>query len=131
MDSIILRTATKFLLVLMLVVSLVTLFRGHNEPGGGFVGGLIAASAFSLYLIAYGAEATRRLLPINLRYIIATGMICTLVAGIIPLFYGQPFLTGKWLPSIALGTPLLFDVGVYLVVVGAILMIVLALEEKG
>ncbi len=131
MESIILRTATKFILVLMLLVSLFTLFRGHNEPGGGFVGGLIAASAFSLYLIAYGAEATRRLLPINLRYIISAGMICALVAGLIPMFDGEPFLTGKWLQWLSLGTPLLFDIGVYLVVVGAILMIVLSLEEKG
>ncbi|MCP3680145.1 MAG: Na+/H+ antiporter subunit B [Gammaproteobacteria bacterium] len=131
MESIILRTATKFLLVLMLLVSLFTLFRGHNEPGGGFVGGLIAASAFSLYLIAYGAEATRRLLPINLRYIISTGMICALVAGLIPMLDGKPFLTGKWMQWFALGTPLLFDIGVYLVVVGAILMVVLSLEEKG
>ena len=131
MESIILRTATKFLLLLMLLFSLFALYRGHNEPGGGFVGGLIAASAFSLYLIAYGAKATRRLLPINLRYIIAAGMICTLAAGLIPLFSGQPFLTGEWLRGIAIGTPLLFDVGIYLVVVGAILMVVLALEEKG
>ena len=57
MNSLILNTATRFLVALMLVFSIYLLWRGHNEPGGGFVGGLIAAIGFALYAIAYGPAA--------------------------------------------------------------------------
>lgn len=136
MNSIILRNAAKFLLPLMLVFSLFILLRGHNEPGGGFIGGLIASSAFALYLMAYGPAATRRLLRVDLRFLIAAGLSCALISGLLSVISKQPFLTGQWLSltlenkTLLLGTPMLFDVGVYLVVIGAILMIILALEEK-
>lgn len=134
MNSIILRTATKFLMVLILGFSLFILWRGHNEPGGGFSGGLIAASGFSLYLIAYGPSATRRLIRIDLRYIITSGIICVLGSGLISIILQDPFLSGEWfhMPWIdtSIGTPVIFDIGVYLVVLGAILMVILALEEK-
>lgn len=134
MNSIILRTATKFLMVLILGFSLFILWRGHNEPGGGFSGGLIAASGFALYLIAYGPTATRRLIRIDLRYIITAGLVCTLGSGLVSLLLHDPFLSGEWfrIPFIGIniGTPVIFDIGVYLVVLGAILMVILALEEK-
>ncbi|MEM9243431.1 MAG: Na+/H+ antiporter subunit B [Pseudomonadota bacterium] len=133
MNSIILRVATKFLIWLILLFSLFILWRGHNEPGGGFSGGLIAASGFSLYLIAYGTEATRRLIRIDLRYIIAIGLIFALSSGLISFLSHKPFLSGIWftlpLTDEKLGTPILFDIGVYCVVLGSILMIILALEE--
>lgn len=134
MNSIILRTTTKFLLLLMLIFSIFTLLRGHNEPGGGFAGGLIAASGFSLYLIAFGPQAIRKLLRFNFRYYIAAGLTCTLVSGMLGLFMQQAFLTGKWIEikaiHLTLGTPLLFDLGVYLVVIGSILKVIISLEEK-
>lgn len=130
MNSIILETAAKYLLILILAFSLWVLFRGHNAPGGGFIGGLMAASAFSLHLIAYGARKLKRLLLIELPVVLSLGLVFMIGSGLIGLFYHQPFLTSVWLRSIKLGTPLLFDMGVYLIVVTSILLIIYALEEE-
>lgn len=128
MNSIILRTITHFLTGLMLVISVFVLLRGHNEPGGGFIGGLIAASGFALHLIAFGPQSLGRLIRINLKSIIAAGLVCALLSGAIAYFKQLPFLTGIWLQG-KIGTPLLFDLAVYLVVLGSLLTIILALEE--
>lgn len=137
MISLILRTATNFLLVIMLQFSLFLLLRGHNEPGGGFIAGLMAAGAFALYTIAYDAASTRRALRVDPRTLIAAGLAVAAGSGLFSLFRGAPFMTGAWghlsLPyfdRLALGTPLLFDAGVYLTVVGVTLMIILSLAEE-
>jgi multicomponent Na+:H+ antiporter subunit B len=120
----------------MLLFSWFILFRGHNEPGGGFIAGLITASAFSIYLMAHGPNKARQLLFLDLRYILAIGAASALTSGLIGILNGKSFLTGVWAHlhvltfSITLGSPILFDIGVYLVVVSAILMIIFALEEK-
>ncbi|NLI83755.1 MAG: Na+/H+ antiporter subunit B [Deltaproteobacteria bacterium] len=135
MFSIVLATATRFLLPLLLLLSVYLLVRGHNEPGGGFVGGLVAASAFSLYMIAFDVEKTRRLLRAEPRALVGAGLLVALgSAGVSPVL-GKPFMTGVWLertlPVVGkVGTPFLFDVGVYLVVVGVCLMILLTVAEE-
>lgn len=134
MDSIVLRTATRYLLPLLLLFSVFVLLRGHNEPGGGFVGGLVAATAFALYAIAYGVEAARQLLQISSRRLIGIGLLIAASSGLIGLAWGDPFMTAHWdtreIPVVGkLGTPLLFDVGVYLVVIGVVLTIIFALIE--
>ncbi|MCC6176346.1 MAG: Na+/H+ antiporter subunit B [Chloroflexi bacterium] len=136
MRSLILGTAARFLLPLLLLFSIFLLLRGHNEPGGGFSGGLVAAAAFALLTIATDAPTTRRALQVAPRSLIGIGLLTAIVSGVIGLLAGRPFLTGQWvevtLPggiSLALGTPLLFDIGVYLVVVGVVLTIVLSLAE--
>jgi multicomponent Na+:H+ antiporter subunit B len=136
MNSLILRTATKFLLALMLLFSIFILFRGHDEPGGGFIGGLITGSAFALYVMAHGPIATRKLIRIDLRYLFSIGLFVSVASGLVGLLSGKPFLTGTWLKLtidkniFKLGTPVFFDIGVYIVIVAAILMIIFALEEK-
>ncbi|UEM04470.1 Na+/H+ antiporter subunit B [Skermanella rosea] len=136
MDSLILRTATRLLLSLMLLFSFFILLRGHNEPGGGFIGGLIAASAFALHSIAFGPAALREVLTFDPKAITGAGMLCAIAAGLWSAFLGDAFLTGQWLhwgegdAAFHVGTPLLFDVGVFLVVIGAVLTIVLSLEEE-
>ena len=137
MTSLILRTATRFLLPLLLLFSVFLMLRGHNEPGGGFVGGLVAAAAFALYTIAYGVEAARRLLRVDPHILIGAGLLLAAGSGLFSLFAGSPFLTGRWVEvnvpdvgKVGLGTPLLFDTGVYLVVMGITLMIVLSLAEE-
>ena len=138
MNSLILRTATRLLASMILIFSVYILFRGHNEPGGGFIGGLIAASAIILYSLAFGQEAARAALRVPAIVIAGAGMAFAALAGILAAFAGKPFLTGLWyLPDwgkelhLALSTPLLFDIGVYLVVVGALAAITLELEEAG
>jgi multicomponent Na+:H+ antiporter subunit B len=135
MDSIILRTTTRLLFPLMLVFSVFLLIRGHNEPGGGFAGGLTAATAFALVLASHGLEMARRVLRVDPLSLIGAGLGVSLVSGVLPLLVGEPFLTGLWLdaaiPVIGhLGSPLVFDVGVYLCVLGVTLTIVFALAEE-
>ncbi|MFH1085957.1 MAG: MnhB domain-containing protein, partial [Chloroflexota bacterium] len=73
MTSLILRTMARYLLPLSLMFSIFLFLRGHNEPGGGFVAGLVAAAAFALYAIAYGSAAARPVLWIEPRLVIGRG----------------------------------------------------------
>ncbi|MDZ7359336.1 MAG: Na+/H+ antiporter subunit B [candidate division KSB1 bacterium] len=135
MISLILSTATRYLLPLLLLFSVFLLLRGHNEPGGGFVGGLVAAAAFVLYAIANGIAAEREIFHIEPRVFIAAGLLAAAGSGILSLLSGLPYMTGLWsareVPVLGkIGTPLLFDIGVYLVVLGVTLMIVLSLAEE-
>ncbi len=136
MRTLIFRTVAPYLASLMVVFSIFVLLRGHNEPGGGFIGGLIAASAFAIYGIACGVSPVRRALYFHPMGIAGFGLMIGTVAGIVSIFAGVPFMTGLWVyvplfnDTLALSTVLLFDIGVYLVVVGAITSIALALEER-
>jgi multicomponent Na+:H+ antiporter subunit B len=137
MTSLILSTAARYLLPLLLLFSLFILIRGHNEPGGGFIGGLVAAAAFALNAVAFDARSTRRTLRIDPRMLIPAGLSIALVSGIIPLFFRDSFMTGKWfsvfvpgLEQLDIGTPLLFDCGVYLLVLGVALTMILTLTEE-
>ena len=135
MTSSILRTATRLLMPLLLLFALFLLFRGHNEPGGGFVGGLVVAAAFILYAIAYGVDPARRALLVDPSSLLGVGLLVALGSGIPPLLRGQPFLTALWTTvgrdqfAIAIGTPLVFDVGVFFAVVGVVLTIVFTLAD--
>lgn len=135
MPSLILSTTARLLLPLLLSLSVFLLLRGHHAPGGGFVGGLVAASGFALYALAFDVATARAVLRIDPGRLSAIGLGVALSSGLIGLAAGRPFLTGLWLegslPIIGkLGTPLLFDVGVYLVVLGITLVIVFALIEE-
>jgi multicomponent Na+:H+ antiporter subunit B len=133
--SLILRVGTRVLFPLMLVFSVFLLVRGHNEPGGGFVGGLVAAIAFALVLLTDGEATARRTLRVPPVRLIGGGLALAVLAGVPPLVRGEPYLRGLWLktplPVIGkLGTPLLFDIGVYFVVFGITIAIVFALAEE-
>ncbi|NEI73272.1 Na+/H+ antiporter subunit B [Rhizobium lusitanum] len=136
MNTLIFRTAAPFLTALMLLFSVFVLLRGHNEPGGGFIGGLIAASALAIYGIACGVTAVRRAIVFHPLAIAGFGLLASTVAGFLSVFAGVSFMTGLWIYphlfgiELALSTVMLFDIGVYLVVVGAITSIALALEER-
>lgn len=134
MKSIILITASKILMPILLIFSIFLLLRGHNEPGGGFVGGLVAASGYALLTLAYGVKYTRKILGVSPNFIMGIGLLFSLGSGFISLFYYEPFMTGKWtefsVPIIGkLGTPFLFDIGVYLVVFSIVINIIFTLEE--
>jgi multicomponent Na+:H+ antiporter subunit B len=136
MNSLILRTTIRLLLPLLVLFSIFLLGRGHNEPGGGFAGGLVASAGFALYSLAYDAEAARRILHLDPIRLAAIGLLAALTSGLVGWLAGAPFLTGVWLKfslpglgEVDLGTPLLFDIGVYLLVTGVILSIVFTMEE--
>ena len=135
MDSPILRSGARFLVPLMLLFSVFVLVRGHNEPGGGFVGGLVAATAFAFVLLAEGLAEARRLLRLDPLGLVAAGLFVALASGVPPLLRASPFMTGLWLkaplPVVGkVGSPVVFDVGVYLVVLGIVLAILFALAEE-
>ena len=138
MDSLILRAATRLLVALMLLFSVYMLLRGHNDPGGGFIGGLIASIGFVLYAIAHGTERARRVLRLDPAVIAMVGVGVALLSGLVAALAGAPPFTGQWLfvggdetnKGLPISTVLLFDIGVYLVVIGAVLTLVLTLEEE-
>ena len=135
MTSSILQTAARLLMPLLLLFAVFLLLRGHNEPGGGFVGGLVVAASFVLYSISFGVAASRRALLVHPSRLLGVGLLVALVSGLPALAGGQPFMTARWFTvhaggsEMALGTPLIFDVGVFLAVIGVVLTIVFTLAE--
>jgi multicomponent Na+:H+ antiporter subunit B len=134
-DSPILRSGARFLVPLMLLFSLFLLVRGHHEPGGGFVGGLVAATAFALVLLGEGRVAAERVLRWDPRALVAGGLLLALLSGVPPLLRGGAFMTGAWLkdplPVLGkIGSPVVFDAGVYLVVLGIVLAILFSLADE-
>ena len=138
MNSIILNAATRLLVALMLMFSVYMLLRGHNEPGGGFIGGLIAAIGLALYAIAHGTGAARRALRVDPRTIAMVGIGVAILAGLSAWLAGDAPFAGQWWfvggdeesKGLPLSTVLVFDVGVYLAVIGAVMTLVLTLEEE-
>lgn len=135
MNSLIFRTIAPLLVVVMLVFSVFVMLRGHNEPGGGFIGGLIAASAVAIYGMAAGPAAVRAALKVDPLAVAGLGVVVAGLSGLLSLAYDVPFLTGLWGffhlwgTDVALSTPMTFDIGVYLVVLGTISAVALGLEE--
>jgi len=119
-SSLILRAATRVLAPMMLMLSLFLLWRGHNLPGGGFIGGLVATSAIALQGIAFGPEAARRTLVLPPAVLAAFGLLAAVLATLPAALVELPFFTGLWLK---------LDLGVFLVVIGGVCAILLALEE--
>lgn len=132
-DSLILRTSAPLLLWLSVAVSVFVLLRGHNAPGGGFLGGLLAAAGVLLYAIARGRAAARRLMRLPPVAWCGLGLLAALASGLPPLLGGSaPYLTHLWAfpAGLPLGTTILFDLGVYLVVVGTVTAMFFALVEE-
>ncbi|MFY9209526.1 MAG: Na+/H+ antiporter subunit B [Aestuariivita sp.] len=138
MNSVILRAGTRYLAGLLLIFSAYMLLRGHNEPGGGFIGGLIGSTGFVLFAIACGTEDARRALRVQPQSIAMVGLAIALLAGIFAALFGDALFTGQWLfigatdteKGLPLSTVLVFDIGVYLVVFGSVLTLVFAMEEE-
>ncbi len=134
MKSIILRTASTYLLPILLLFSIFILLRGHYYPGGGFVGGLIASIAFVLHGFTNGVDSTLRLMPMHPGVLIPFGLGFSTISMFLPVFWGQPVMTSMWLPMKIpvlgmVGTTLLFDVGIYFVVIGVVLTILFSISQ--
>lgn len=139
MNSLILSTCTRFLVPVMLALSVFIFWRGHNEPGGGFIGGLIAATAFALLEKAEGVAVARRALRVNPTAMAAFGLGCALVSGVWGGLAKGAFLKGVWpfikfdaeghKSGLPFGSIFLFDLGVYFVVLGTVCAILFTLEE--
>ena len=132
--SLMVDVATRILFPSMMALSLYFFFAGHNAPGGGFAGGLVAALAFTLRYVAGGRAELEEALPVDSGRILGTGLILSAAAAIWPMFLGHPPLTSAYdsvdLPLIgnmSLPSALLFDAGVYLIVVGLMMHILSSL----
>jgi len=130
MNTLIFRTIAPLLTTVMLVFSVFVLLRGHNEPGGGFIGGLIAAAAIAVYGIALGPNAARRAMRVNPLAVAGAGLVIAVLSGMLSLPFDLPFLTGLWGEwlGVSVSTPTAFDIGVYLVVFGTLSALALGLE---
>lgn len=138
MISLILASIVRIVFPVLLVFSIHLLLRGHNEPGGGFIAGLMTAAAITLQYIAHNSEYVRKAIPVNYRSLIATGLVLAGGIGLAAMFYGSAFLEHRfvhahapWVGDVELSTALIFDLGVYCVVVGMTLMVISAMGEEG
>ena len=126
MNTLIFRTVAPFLTALMMLFSVFVLLRGHNEPGGGFIGGLIGALGFVFHALARGPAATRRVLRLDPLAWGGIGLLLAAGSGLPALLlHAEPLLTHQWMEGLPIGTAIPFDIGVYLVVLGFALAFVL------
>lgn len=136
-DTKIFEAAARRIQPVMLIISFIVLIRGHNEPGGGFIGGLIAAGGYVLLALSVGSAKLHDSLPVSPPALMGFGLIAAIGSGFFALVNGGSFMEGQWIElkilsdfKVKLGTPLLFDVGVYLVVIGFTLKVMIALMEE-
>lgn len=137
MESVILQIAARHMRPLLIVLSFVVLYRGHNEPGGGFIGGLMLGTAFILYAMGFGVKKTQESIFFSPVTLTAVGLLIALASGIPALFSGHLFMTGEWMAlfpgtllELKLGTPLLFDLGVYFTVAGMLTLVMFSIMEE-
>jgi multicomponent Na+:H+ antiporter subunit B len=116
--SVLLERAAPVLYWVMLVIALAILLRGHNEPGGGFIGGLVAVAASALLAIILNPASALRRQPLAPLRLAMTGVGLTLLSGLPAVFLGLPYLTHLW--SGSWSTVLLFDLGVFCAVWGTL-----------
>ncbi|WP_217585521.1 Na(+)/H(+) antiporter subunit B [Lentibacillus saliphilus] len=135
-NDLIFRTTTSLIAFILLGFSIYLLLAGHNSPGGGFIGGLMTSSAILLMYMAYGMDIVKKILPINFRLLILIGLLIAVTTGIVSLFIGVPFLSQTFtyvtLPifgKIELATAMIFDIGVFLTVLGVTITIISTIAE--
>lgn len=134
--ALILEVAARWLYPVMILFSLWILYRGHNEPGGGFIGGLVAVCGTVLVAMAFGSDAARRRLPLRDPVaLMSAGVLLAIVSGLPAVVQGRAFLTHAWwkiplgFTDLKVSTVMAFDGGVYLAVWGGLTGIVLALID--
>ena len=139
MNSIIFTAGARILVALVFVFSLFMLLRGHHLPGGGFIGGLLGAISFIVYALACGSDEARKALRVSPEGLAMVGLGIALAAGLVSALFGDPLFTGQWYwvggdsyetALFSINSVLVFDIGVYLVVLGGILSLTFAFDEE-
>ena len=135
-NNLILQFTAKIVFFIILFFAVHIFFAGHYTPGGGFVGGLLTASAIVLLLIAFDLKTVKTLIPFNFMYVVAVGLMLALLTAAFPMLLEKPFFTHHfnyfYIPLIgetSLHTAALFDLGVFLVVVGVTMTIIQTIGE--
>lgn len=131
-NNLVLRSTASLIIFILFGFAIYLLMAGHNSPGGGFVGGLATTAAILLMYMAYGEKAVKKILPINYIVLIPIGLLFALGTGFGALIFSNDFLTHEMLSlhmpffgEVELGSAMLFDIGVYLTVVGTTMTIIL------
>ncbi len=131
MVSVVARVITTTVLYVGILFSISLFLAGHNSPGGGFIAGAMTASAFALLYVVFGREYVETRFRVRFRSITALGLAIAVFFLLLPLAFDLPLLSSLiWtiqiplLGEVKLVSAVGFDVGIYLVVVGAILTIV-------
>lgn len=137
MKTVILQIALPYIRFILIFFSVVTLLRGHNFPGGGFIGGLMASGAFIFHALAWDVPASRKSMRISPEGLTGSGLLLAFLSTLPGIISGKPFLTGTWVKipvagdfTLKLGSPLLFDTGVYFTVCGVVLLFIFTLMEE-
>ena len=135
--SVVLETAVRLVFHTVLVFGVYLLFAGHNQPGGGFVGGLVAGCAFVLRYAATGREGIDRAVPVDPSLPLGAGLLLAGLTGAAAWLLGGQFLESGYveldvpvLGVVKATSALAFDVGVFLVVVGLVLLVLRTLGAE-
>ena len=135
-NDVILKTVVQFVVFIILTIAIYLFFAGHYTPGGGFVAGLVLASAAILLYITYDTEKVKKGLPVDFKIVAAIGVALAITTGIVPTLFGKPFLNMSSMslhfPLIGekeIATVMLFELGVALTVVGVVMTIILSISE--
>lgn len=133
-NDIILKTATTFIVFVILAFAIFLFFAGHNAPGGGFVGGLVTSGALVLLYIAYGFRVMNRVIKMNFRILIGIGLLLAVLTGVASFLFTERFLSHTYghfhfpvFGDVELATAMIFDLGVYLTVIGVTMTIILSI----
>src|SRR5690554_62857 len=136
-NDVILQTMTKVVSFIILTFSLFIFFTGHHNPGGGFIGGLMTASALLLLYLAFDLESMKKVISFDFIKVTAFGLLIAVSTGMGSLLFDVPFLSHEFgyfdLPlfgeNTELSTIMLFDIGVYITVIGITMTIILSIGE--
>src|SRR5699024_9894718 len=135
-NDVILQSISKIVVFIILTLALYLFFAGHHAPGGGFIGGLVLASAFVLVLLSYDIESIQKGIPIDFKFIAATVALIVLISGFAPLLFGKLFLYQTFLSvhipvygELELSTVTFFELGVALTVLGVVMTIILSISK--
>jgi len=135
-NEVILQSVTKVVVFIILTLALYLFFSGHNNPGGGFIGGLVLASSLVLLLLAYDIETVKQGIPVDFKHVAGVGAAIVLLTGLGAILFGMPFLSQSFasfeIPFygvIELTTVTVFETGVALTVVGVVVTIILSISE--
>jgi multicomponent K+:H+ antiporter subunit A len=132
----IMQTLTRLLFPLMLLVAVFIFLRGHNLPGGGFIAGLIAAVALISQYLANGIAWTNARIKVDMHWVIGLGLMAAVITGVVSMLLAYPFLTSAFtylhwplVGKFEVASAIAFDLGVFLVVVGATVLILVELGK--
>ncbi len=134
-NDLVLKTVTRVVVFIILTFGFYLFFAGHNNPGGGFIAGLVLSSAFILMFLAFDVKKVLEALPIDFRKLMIVGALLSLATAIVPVFFGKNILyqedwnvTFPYFGEVHLSTITLFEAGIVLVVVGVVVTTILSLS---